>query len=267
MSNVSELLASPRLASPLLEGVADKIAAITPLMMARDRTLAVSEHLQPLVGGVGLQRGSTLAVGGTGGALTLTFALVAEAARQGSWVGVVGGPWLGLAAIGESGLPLDRLVLVDQVAASAWPTVVSSMLDGFDIVVLVHPAQAGARDGRRLVARARERGSVLVQVGGQPGPDGADLRLDVVESSWSGIGNGHGHLQSRQATVVTGGRRGASRERRHRLWLPDADGTCRLVESEQEFAGSDVDKLIEAESKPDPGTGVGPGDRHLRRVV
>lgn len=246
-----------------LAAVADRIAAITPLTLARERTLAVPEPLQFLVGGTGLQRGSTVSVGGSGGALTLTFSLVAEAARQGSWVGVVGGPWLGLAAVEECGLPLERLVLVDRVEQSSWSTVAAAMLDGFDIVVLVHPERAGSRDARRLVSRTRERSSILIQVGGQALPEGADLRFEVINPSWSGIGQGHGHLQSRQATVLAGGRRGASRERQYRLWLPDSSGNCRLVESERGYAGSDVDQLVEAEEPTEKST----EERHLRRVV
>jgi hypothetical protein len=95
-----------------------------------------------------------------------------------------------------------------------------------------HPVRAA--DGRRLVARTRERGAVLVQVGGaRPTgdlwPEGADVALRVVQATWEGLGEGHGHLRARRVTVEAGGRREAARTRRAELWLPSADGTVEEV--------------------------------------
>jgi hypothetical protein len=158
-------------------------------------------------------------------------------------VAAVGFPSLGLLAAAELGVALDRLVLVadpagdDEPAApgeGAWASVVATVVDAFE-VVLVHAHQrVRAADGRRLVARARERGAVLVQVGGrQPTrsawPEGADVALTVVEATWEGLGEGHGHLRARRVTVSAGGRRGSARPRQAELWLPSADGTVEPV--------------------------------------
>jgi hypothetical protein len=82
-----------------------------------------------------------------------------------------------------------------------------------------------AADARRLAARARQRGSVLVPFGVPAGSwEGADLQLSVAGAEWSGLGDGWGHLQARRAVVRCDGRGSAARPRQARLWLPAADG-------------------------------------------
>jgi len=80
-------------------------------------------------------------------------------------------------------------------------------------------------DARRLMARARERGAVLVALG-QPWPESVDVRLTVTAAVWGGLGQGNGHLEARQVEVVASGRGAASRERRLRLWLPGPQGVA-----------------------------------------
>lgn len=288
MSNASSLLsARPELA--------DRLAEITPLTLARDRVLPVAEHLHPLVRGPGLQRGISLSVQGSSGALSLSFSLLAEATRQGAWVAVVGGSWLGLGAIVELGIPIERLVLIEEVAPSLWSSVVAALLDGFDIVVSAHPGRVGARDSRQLVARTRERSAVLVRVGGPSWADAADLRFDVAPADWGGIGAGHGHVQSRLVSVASTGRRGATRPRRHLLWLPDSTGDCRLAERSEwsvpvpssqptpqpvpprpspvvaasapvAYAGSDIDRLLDVDPNGEAAEGVAEEDRVAPRA-
>ncbi|MFD0634232.1 hypothetical protein ACFQ9X_24455 [Catenulispora yoronensis] len=65
---------------------------------------------------------------------------------------------------------------------------------------------------------------------------GADVRLRLTESVWSGLGAGTGHLTGRRVTVAVDGRGAAGRERTARLWLPAADGAVR--EWVAETAGS-----------------------------
>ena len=78
---------------------------------------------------------------------------------------------------------------------------------------------------RRLVARARERRSVLVVVPGRAGwPDPPDLHLTVGEARWDGAGTGEGFLSLRKMTVTAAGRRSASRPRHRQLWLPSTTG-------------------------------------------
>jgi hypothetical protein len=87
-------------------------------------------------------------------------------------------------------------------------------------------------DARRLAARARERGSVLV-VAGKGWPEAADVRLAVTRSEWHGLdggaGVGAGRLRGRRVEVVGGGRGAAARERRSTLWLPAPGGGVTLT--------------------------------------
>jgi len=52
--------------------------------------------------------------------------------------------------------------------------------------------------------------------------------LSLSESSWSGIGQGNGHLSARQVTVTVTSRAGG-RPRSARLWLPDPHEQFRAV--------------------------------------
>lgn len=255
-----------------LQLLSDAAVGVAPLMLARDRLLPVAEGLAPLLSDrpgadaagtgtqAGLQRGSTVALHGPGGAASLAFGLVAEAVREGAWVAVIGGGgWLGFGAIEELGVPLQRMVHIDlrhsATGSSPDAAVVSAVVDGFDVVVWMQPGRVSAPLSRRLVARVRERSSVLVRVGGAPWPESADRRFDVHASQWSGLGIGHGHLRERQVTVVASARRNG-RPRRHQVMLPDGDGVARVIEpvrrdqapalpgDDSRYAGADVDALV-----------------------
>jgi hypothetical protein len=204
-----------------VEGLHERIR---PLALARDQRLPVLAPLEPLLPLGALQRGTTVSIDadGVGGATSLALALVAEACRSGAWLAAVGLPSLGLSAADEAGLALERLVLVAAPERSAWGGVVAALVDGFDLLLL-HTGGAGVRpaDARRLVARARERGSVLVQLG--PGWGGeADVALRITEARWEGPDDGYGHLEARRIVVEASGRR-AARRTRVELWLPAAD--------------------------------------------
>src|SRR4029453_9670317 len=88
-----------------------------------------------------------------------------------------------------------------------------------DVVLVRPPAGVRVADTRRLAARARERGSVLVPLG-DAWTDPVDLHLEVTASRWRGLGQGHGHLEARWVEVAAGGRGAAARERHVHLWLP-----------------------------------------------
>jgi len=194
----------------------------TPL--ADERLLPVLPALQPLLGGRGLRRGATVTVSRSA---ALALALVAGASAAGSWVAAVGLPDLGIVAAAETGITLERLALVPTPGARAWPAVVAAFLDAVDVVLVRAPARLPAAQARRLAARARERGAVLVPLGAWPEP--ADLRLAVTSSAWHGLGRGHGSLHSRQVEVLITGRGAATRERRASLWLPSPDGAIALL--------------------------------------
>jgi hypothetical protein len=179
--------------------------------------LPVLPALRDLLPGGGLHRGSVVTSGDWG---LLALALTAGAVVDGAWCAIVGVPAAGLRAAAEAGLELDRVLLVSEPGPS-WPQVVSSLLDGFDIVLLRPPDQLSAQSRRRLEAMARRHGSVLVVAGDWPG---AQSRLLVTEAQWIGVGAGHGRLRARKAQVIASGRGAGERPRATWLWLPGPDG-------------------------------------------
>jgi hypothetical protein len=214
-----------------------------------ERSLPVTAALRPLLPGGCLRRGSTVAIGhgpagrtgsgtapgmgvgsgtGTGtGTTSLLFALLAEASIAGSWCAAIGLPGLGLIAAAEAGVVLERFALVPY-PGPEWAETVAALLDGLDIVVVNTPAGVPAQLASRVAARARQRGAVLVSVGSWPG---ADITLDVVRSSWHGLGEGVGRLRRREAEVLISGRGAAARSRRARVWLPDLDSHVTSINS------------------------------------
>ena len=176
------------------------------------RLLPVAPEVSALLPSGGLDRGTTLVVGGS---TALVLAMVAEASRSGSWVAMVGLPRVGVLAAHQTGLDLERLVLVPDPGPDG-PVVVAALLDGVDVVVVGDVALTGA-DRRRLSARARERGAVLLATGQWPG---AQVVLTVVATRWEGLGLGHGRLRERRQTVVGTGRGAAARGWRSEVTLP-----------------------------------------------
>ncbi|MBK5221759.1 MAG: hypothetical protein JJE52_02565 [Acidimicrobiia bacterium] len=195
-----------------------------PVTMAERQLLPVADALVPLFPGGGLRRGSIVAIAGSaGGASTsLALAVAAEASGQGSWVALVGMPSVGLVAAAELGVALDRLAVIDTPDRGNWSSVVAALVDAVDLV-LVGPARVRAGDARRLAARTRERGAVLLPVG-VDWPEAPDLTLTTSATRWEGIGAGHGHLRARRVTVGAAGRRDAARPRSVELWLPAVGG-------------------------------------------
>lgn len=215
----------------LAEAPDDRIALRTlgdrarPRTLAEERVLPVLQAVAGLVPGAGLQRGACVATSGSC-ATAMAMAMVAGASAGGSWVAVVGLPSFGLLAAVELGICLERLVLIGTPEPSAWATVVAALLDAFEVVVVSPEHRVRAADARRLLARSRERGAVLVHAGGRPDawPEMPELRLAVVAQAWRGLGSGHGHLQARRVTVEVTGRRQSARTRQVELWLPGPDG-------------------------------------------
>jgi hypothetical protein len=153
------------------------------------------------------------------GSTSLLFALLAPPTDTGSWAALVGMPDLGLRAAAELGVAVERLALVRHPGANL-PAVVAALLDGMDLVA-VNPARLTDSHLRRLSARARHRGAVLVSTGPWPG---ADLELTLAGTRWTGLGDGHGFLEAREALVVTRGRGAAARAKRAEACLPAAGG-------------------------------------------
>jgi hypothetical protein len=195
---------------------ASRVAAQAERARATGRVLPVAPALAGLLPAAGLRRGSTVAVhGGT----SLLLALLAEATTAGSWAAVVGMPSLGLAAAAEYGVDLARLALVPRPGAEL-PAVVAALLDGVDLVA-VHSGTVQAAVARRLSARARHRGAVLLAFGAWPG---ADVELSCRPEAWRGLSDGYGHLRERRTQVRVHGRGAAARPVSVELQLPAPGG-------------------------------------------
>lgn len=189
-----------------------------------EHALPVVSALRPLLPD-GLRRGGTVAV--SPGCTSLLFALLAEASAAGSWCAAVGLPRLGLVAAAEMGVAVERLALVPH-PGTEWINVTAALLDGVDIVVTAPPGPVPQRVASRLVARARQRGAVLIPIGHWPG---ADLTVEVVGGTWHGSHRGRGRLRYREVEVIAYGRGAAARPRRLRLWLPGPTAPVALVTS------------------------------------
>ena len=200
-------------------------ARVRPIVLAGDAVHPVVEAFATVCPDGGLRRGSTVAVSH----VSVALGLMAAATVAGAWLCVVqliGEPVIGWSAACELGVVPDRVVVISLDAGARAATVIAAAIDSFELV-LVGAAMTGrvARDARRLQARARERGAVLMAIGTQHAlAEGADLRLGVVDTTWHGLGAGHGALDHRRVTVEMQGRRAASRTRSISMLLPDSDG-------------------------------------------
>lgn len=178
-----------------------------------ERVWPVHDALAPLLPIGALQRGTVLAVRGS---TSLLLALVARPSRAGAWTAAVGFPAVGLLAAADAGADLDRVVLVPRPGPDA-ALAISALVDGLDVVVVGPDAALTDPDRRRLAARARERGALLVAAGTWPG---AHVALTVTGGGWSGADRGAGWLRRRTLVVERAGRGGAARPTRLEVELP-----------------------------------------------
>ena len=195
-----------------------------PVVLARDRSIAVSGSLGSLIPGGALARGSVLCVeagthpgaGGAPGAgsTSVAFELAAAVTDVGEWAAAVDlDGTLGALAAREVGVALDQFAVVRRVPPSRWATVVAALLDGVTLVLAEVPRGVGAGDARRLAARAREREGILV-VHALPGrwQGGAALTLSAEGSVWEGLADA-GFLTHRTLHVRVVGRGAAANPR------------------------------------------------------
>jgi hypothetical protein len=180
----------------------DVAGRVQPFVAAGDRTLAVPGSLGGSLPSGGIRRGATVTVDGTTGTgvTSVALALAAAATATGEWAAIID-PYgtLGARAAEAAGVALERCAVIRRCPADRWTTVVAALLDGVALVAATVPARVRVGDARRLVARARERASVLVALG--PWPAEASLRMYAEGATWSGLGEGCGRLDTRELHV------------------------------------------------------------------
>ena len=193
-----------------------------PLVLARERSIELGGELRHLVPGGAVARGSVLRVTGsvperrTGatGATTVGFTLAAAVTAVGEWAAAVDlDGSLGALAASEAGVALERFAVVRRVPPARWATVVGALLDGVSLVLAEVPRGLGLGDARRLVARARERETVLVvreRAGAGVWPANVALTVRASGGSWSDLALA-GHLTERTVAIQVDGRGAAAR--------------------------------------------------------
>lgn len=189
---------------------------VRPVVLARDRAVALSGGLAGLVPGGALARGSVVRVDAAPGAggTSVAFELAAAVTAAGEWaVAVDPDATLGALAARDAGVALDRFAVVRRVPPARWATVVAALLDGVSLVLADVPRGVRAGDAHRLVARAREREAILVvHAGVDQWPTPASLTLQTSKGVWTGIDDA-GFVTGRTLVVHVGGRGAAARPR------------------------------------------------------
>lgn len=172
--------------------------------------MPLAEHVATLLP-QGLRRGTAITVAGS---TSLMLALAGEASRQGSWIAMVGMPHVGVVAAARRGVDLARLALVPHPGAQA-ASALAACVDGMDVVLVGQRLALSDADRRRITARVRERGGVLIAAGGGAGSGGAwpgaRMELTVESTRWTGLGAGDGRLRDREITVAVRENGGAVR--------------------------------------------------------
>ena len=214
---------------------------LSAAVLASERMLPVAEPLQPLLPSGGLVRGQVVASRGVA-AVSLALALAVEATRAGSWLTVVDVPALGLEAVEELGIPLERVVRVDlpKMAASSahpgargdrgarWAELMAAVVDGFEVIVTRVPTDVAGSLARKVHSRLQARDAVLITLG-SAGPLSPAIELRATQPRWDGLDDGAGYLRGRRVTVSASGRR-VPRQRRTELWLPGPGGAIAVAE-------------------------------------
>src|SRR5690606_35033293 len=153
-------------------------------------------------------------------ALPILGALLAAPSQKGSWCAIVGMPTIGVEAMNDLGVELDRLILVPD-PGPRWLTVATALSEVIPIIA-VHPrSRVSDADIARLNARLRDRGCTLLVAASWPQ---AEATIRVEDTQWHGLGSGWGLLSERTVTLRASGRRFES-GRRVRVRMPTSLGT------------------------------------------
>jgi len=204
---------------------------------AHERTLPLVDALAQVVPGAALVRGQVVAVRGVAD-MSLALAMAGQATRNGSWLAAVehrGTFEFSPEAAGELGVALERMVVVATPPGNAPGAVevVAALIEGFDVVIVPGHAPLAPTAVRRLRARLRIRGGVVVVVGGHGG-----WQPDLVLRSTAGGPCGgwepleeNGRLRRRRVIIEVDARRQGA-PARHVFWLPTPDGSIAAVPSD-----------------------------------
>lgn len=164
----------------------------------------------------------------------LAMALMAGPSRAGEWTAVVGVPEFGFDAALAFGVDLGRCIVVAE-PGEHWLSVTAGLVEVATLVLVRPPVPVTDQQATRMAARLRQKdATLLVDVGalGDRAWPRPQRRLTVTVNRWSGLGRGHGHLQSRRVTVRSRG--GGVPDRTVDLWLPDQHLDVRVEPSHDE---------------------------------
>ena len=169
--------------------------------ISRYGVLPVDDELASLLPAAGLERGHVYGCRGDAW-LSLMCTLVGRATQEGSWLAGVNLAFLGMMSALEHGVALQRMLCVDlDDDVATWTRVVGACVDGVDIVV-VHQPKCGISDARRLEARIKAHGSLLVVLG-DPGVFSPSVVLTAQTTRW----DFSSHAAQRYVHVSAMGRR------------------------------------------------------------
>lgn len=196
-----------------VDGRADELARLRGRIERIERTTRTGSDarvipapagIAALLPGGGLRTGAVYALGPS---MPLVPALLAGPTSAGTWGAVVGMPEFGIAHAIETGVDLDRLVLIPH-PGERWLAVVAALAEVVGVVAVRPAGRVRETDAARLAARLRERETVLLAQGDWPGAE-ASIAVESIE--WSGLGAGHGYLDRGRMTVSVRTRRAAAR--------------------------------------------------------
>jgi hypothetical protein len=164
----------------------------------------------------------------TGGAYvvespSLVMAMMSGPSQAGEWCAVVGAPDFGLEAAAAFGVDLERTVVVPR-PGEHWLSVTAGLLDVATVVVVRPPVVLGDHQAERLRSRLRQKDAVLLSLGHWPR---ADAVVSITDSSWVGLGRGHGRLAARRV-IVSVSQGGPVRQ--VSLWLPNVEQVVAIQE-------------------------------------
>jgi hypothetical protein len=240
-------------------------ARLTPVVSADEKVLPVADTFLSVLPWNGLKRGAILSVDSA----VVLFRLLSAASAEGSWVAFVALPELNLGAAKEHGVDLSRIACVASPPPEQVGAVLAALLDAVAITVVSPHVMLSAGDARRLGARARERGGVLIvcdlenatqQQLGFPSRSGGrsggrsfggfdiDVQLTSSQRTHRGLEQGYGHLSQWSVEITAAGRRAAARPRRTTLRIGEnADDTLpELVHERRPDASSDASGICGA---------------------